>query len=766
MMRRSTAVLGFSLVAFLAASSGLRVTGVQQEPVITTIAGGNVGDGRKASEALLNQPEDVVVDPQGNIYFVEKFYERVRRIDAVTKVITTVAGNGVTGFSGDGGLAINASFNRPEGLALDANGNIYIADFNNNRVRKVDVRTGIITTFAGNGTPPRRATDPAGDGGPAIEANLSHPVGLAFDAGGNLYIGDLENNRVRKVDTRGTITTFAGNGRTNWNQDYVGPATGTALKPAGLAFDAMGNLYIADYDNHLIRKVDKNGMISTVAGDFYKVPRSPQDMCLSFKRPGEGRYQNGVDDLADRPARLISLNFPQDVAVDAQGNVYIADSFNHRIRKLTPEGQLCTIAGTGEWKEIGGAEGGFEGEGTPAKNARLNLPAGVAVDQSGNILIADSGNDRIRKIDASGIITTVAGGPNSFGDEGLATQAGVYVPLGVAVDANGNIFIAEPATFRVRRVDAQTRIITTVAGNGLPFNRDNPGDIGDGGPATRAYLFGPTGLAVDSKGNLFISEILANRVRKVDAMTGMITTYAGGGNPPDTSIGDNGPAIQARLKSPRGLAVDASDNLYIADSCHHRIRRVDVRTEIITTVAGNGFLFRHECLPDEMCIGVFAGDNQKATDASLSTPFDVAVDRDGNILIADTGNRRVRMVDTTGKMAAFAGTDPPLGLFNPDNIGDNGPARNAKFGRLISVAVDPMGNVFVGDAHPQVHRVRRIDRASLRIMTVTGTGAEAFTGDGGPATSAANRGPGDIAVLPGGGFVFTDVLNHRLRLVR
>ncbi|MBI3951246.1 MAG: hypothetical protein HY314_12425 [Acidobacteria bacterium] len=750
-MRRNVTVL-FSVLLFIFgvfSLAGLNPR-AQGGPTITTLAGGNVGDGRVAAEALLNHPADVVVDAQGNIYVAEEFYDRVRRIDAVTGIITTVAGNGVSGFSGDGGQAINASLNKPEGIAVDAAGNLYIADFNNHRVRRVDP-SGVITSVAGDGFTDKDGNGRfRGDGGPATQASLSKPRGVAVDSLGNLYISDWGNNRIRKVDMASrVITTFAGDGKDTAAGDG-GPASKASLNPAGLAFDAMGNLYVADFSNHLIRKIEKaTGNISTVAGDGSKVLCDLRNDPCSCGFAGNGKF-----DADSGPAKLLSLNFPQDVAVGVQGDVYIADTANHRVRRLTSDGMITTIAGTSPVDRYGLGTGGYEGDSGPAIMAKFNRPTGAAVDAAGNVIVADYENDRLRVVDAAGMITALAGGPVSFGDGGPVAQAATYTPQAVAVDAEGNVFFAEPATGRVRRIDARTGMITTVAGNGIIEYS------GDGGPATQAGLAGPIGLAVDSKGDLYISELLGMRVRKVEKATGIITTYAGNGV--DGFSGDGGLATQAQLNVPRGLAFDANDNLYIADSCNHRIRRVDTRG-IITTVAGTGAPAPpNACTSEATCRGVYDGDGKPATQSSLSSPIDVAVDGNGNIIIADTLNFRIRMVDAgTGKISTLAGD----GHFG--DRGDSGPAGQARFRIAYAVAVDKMGDILIADFNMNGNRIRRIDRSGRTptISTIAGTGALGFSGDGGPATEATMRGPSDIAVMPDGGFVFTDTFNHRVRRV-
>jgi uncharacterized protein (TIGR03437 family) len=331
-------------------------------------------------------------------------------------IITTVAGNGAEGFSGDGGRATAASLNYPIGIALDASGNLFIVDGDNHRIRKVSA-SGIITTVAGNG-----AQSFAGDGGAATAASLNYPDGIAVDASGNLFIADSGNYRVRKVSASGVITTIAGNGNSGFSGDG-GPATAASLNfPWGIAVDASGNLFVADITNNRIRKVSAGGIITTVAGG------------------GTGGLGDGGQ------ATAASLSGPLGVAVDATGNLFIADSGNYRIRKVSASGIITTVAGNEDY--------GFSGDGGPATAAFLDYPDALAVDASGNLFIADTDNYRIRKVSAGGIITTVAGNGDYvfYGDGGPATAASLAEPTDVAVDAYGNLFIVDRDNQRIREV--------------------------------------------------------------------------------------------------------------------------------------------------------------------------------------------------------------------------------------------------------------------------------------------------------------------------
>ena len=334
-------------------------------------------------------------------------------------IITTIAGNGTIGSSGDGGLATNANLFGPYSVALDGLGNYYIADSYNNRIRKVDA-TGIITTIAGNDTGGYN-----GDNIPAVSALIKHPAGIACDASGNVYFGDSQNNRVRKINTStGIITTIAGNGVMGYNGDGIAADTAELNNPYGVTVDDAGNIYITDCQNHRIRKINPAGIISTIAGT--------------------GIVGNNGD---NGPADSAEINIPYGIVTDNSGNVYFSDYYSGVIRKVATSGIITTIAGLGTTSLLG--------DNGPADSARFNDPGGIAIDGSGNIYVADGLNQRIRKITmATGIITTVAGdGTEGYNEDNvLATNAKLADPTGIAVDATGNIYIADFGNSRIRFV--------------------------------------------------------------------------------------------------------------------------------------------------------------------------------------------------------------------------------------------------------------------------------------------------------------------------
>jgi uncharacterized protein (TIGR03437 family) len=616
---------------------------------LTVVAGNGLydysGDGGPATSASLAEPRDVAVDAIGNVYIADSGNSRIRKVTP-NGVISTVAGNGDFAFSGDGGQAAEAALHYPQGVAVDSAGNLYISDTVNNRIRKVTA-AGVITTVAGTGE-----AGFSGDGGPATAARLSQPGGVATDAGGNLYIADGDNGRIRKVTPAGIITTVAGGGDTVGDG---GPATAAGLNsPTDIAVDAAGNLYIGDHFNQRIRKVSFLGTITTLAGTGE----------LGFS--GDGG-----------PAAAARLNDPAGVTVTSAGDVYFTDSRNRRIRRVNANGIIATVAGSGNFK--------FSGDGGPATSAALNLPSSVAVDALGNLYIADTANHRVRKVTTSGVITTVAGnGTAGFsGDGGPATAASLNAPYSVAVDGNGNIYIADTDNQRVRKV-SPSGTITTIAGGG-----ENPGD---GIPATSAQLDSPEGVAVDSPGNVYIAT--GTQVRKV-SFAGTISTLAGTGE--EGYSGDGGPATSARLNLAWGVDVDASGNVYIADLQNHRIRKVN-SGGTITTVAGNG-------------VEGYSGDGGPATNASLNFPYGVTVDAGGNLFIADSYNSVIRRVNSSGVISTVAG--------GGEESGDGRPATQVVLDFILDAAVDGAGNLYIADQGSE--RIRKVLAAAPTLAVAPTT---------------------------------------------
>lgn len=660
----------------------------QRQYVISTVAGGaSALTPGAAASAAIGTPSGIATDGDGNVYFSS--LHAVYKIDH-SGLLTRIAGNAHAGNSGDRGVATNAQLNSPTGLALDSKGNLYIADTGNNSIRKVTT-DGLMTTVAGS-----NFAGYYGDGGPATRAAVNQPTGVAVDGSGNLYIADSFNDVVREVSA-GVITTVVGTGMKGYAGDG-GPANAANLyDPTSLALDSSGNLYISDKANSVIRKVS-GGNISTVAGN------------ATSGYAGDGGL-----------ATSAQLNGPNGLAVDSNGNIYIADEGNSRIRKVASSGTISTVAGDGLY--------GFAGDGGSATGASLNLPAGVAIDSSGNLYVADTINNRIRVVSSGGSIATIAGNGvfNFSGDEGLATAAQLYQPSGVRLDLSGNILISDTGNNRVRKVTSET--IATIAGNGAP------GYSGDGGPAIKAQVNQPRGIAVDASGRILIADS-GNHVIRAISPSGTITTFAGNGS--QGYSGDGGAATKAELRFPGAVSVDTKGNVYIADTGNHCVRRVSAKG-VISTIAGTG-------------VAGYSGDSQPAIAATLDRPTGVAVDGFGNIYIADSVNVRIRSINEKGMISTVAG-DGSVAL-----PGNGVPALNSSLSGAQDVAVDGAGNLFIAG----VAGVEMV-APNGTLTTLVGYRSTGYSGDGGLANDKMVNGVAAIALDTAGDVYLADSNNNAIR---
>ncbi len=622
---------------------------------LKTIAGGGFPENTPCTAADLGAlVEGLAVDGAGNLWIPVPQYNVVVRCDAATGTLTRVAGTGVPGFSnGQNVPATSVRLTSPVAVAVDAAGNLYIAE--SGRVRKVS--NGIVTTMAGNGI-----AGFSGDGRPAADAEVD-PVAIAVDPAGNVYISDGIGYRIRKV-SNGVITTIAGVGEgvAGATGEDVPAVTAQIGEPFSIAVDSAGTLYLA-LGNGGVRKVS-NGMITTVTGAVRAnaVTVDPSGNLYIMSTGGAYRFSAGaltpigpVDDTLTGAA----------IAVDAAGIIYFPDAYSDpydsidldfrvRIRKVS-NGAIATIAG-GAYKTS---------ENGPPADAQLGVPAGVAVDSAGDLYFAESNGNRIRKL-SNGVLTTVAGnGALGFGgDGGPATAAQLAGPTGIAFDSQGALYIADTYNHRVRKV--ANGVISTVAGNGTR------GDTGDNGPALAATLFRPTAVAVNTAGTLYITD-QGNQVRKVS--NGVITAAACDGT--YGYVGDNVPALSAQCKYPGALTVDAAGNLYFADTGNGYVREV-TPDGIIHTVAG---------------IGKQAGDGIPAVNALVS-PNSLTVDAAGNLYIGDNG--AIRKV-TNGMIDTIAG-----GGYLPSG---NDFVRSGALGSIPGIAVDPAGKIYFSDSGHQTVRV-------------------------------------------------------------
>jgi len=763
---------------------------------ISAVAGGVGGPGR-ATNVPITDPCGVSV-AAGLLYVADG--PTVRQVDSTDR-LTTPAGTGSAGPLGDGAPAVSASL-QTCATAVDASGNLVVADFGDNRVRVVAAHNGTfygqamtakdIYTVAGNGS-----SGNTGDGAPATAAELSAPAGLAVDGSGNLVISDTGNNAIRVVAetsgtfygqamTAGDIYTVAGNGTQGFGGDG-GQGTSAELSgPGQVTVDSSGNLVAADFGNERIR------VVAGTSGTFYGQAMTAGDI---YTVAGNGSAGFSGDNGLATAAGLGA----QGVTVDANQNLVLADTANQRIRVVAAAtgtfygqamtaGDIYTVAGNGT--------AGFK-DARPALKGELNKPVAVAVDGSGNLVIADNVNQRVRVVAenngtfynqpmVAGSIYTAAGhaSTGSVGDGGAATAAELASPAGLLQDASGNTLIADTSHNRVRVLAATTGTfygqsmtagdIYTVAGTGAI------GHSGDGGPAGIATLDRPQGMAIDPAGNLLIADTRSNRVRVIPATTGtfygqsmnagFIYTAAGGGT---AGVSNGIPATTATLGFANSVTVDGSGNLVIATS-KQRVRVVAATTgtfygqamtaDDIYTVAGGGTLG-------------FAGDGAKATKAKMNNPESAAVDPQGNLVIADTGNNRIRVVATASGtfygQAMTAGDIYTVAGGGSAGLGDGGPAASAQLTGPWNATVDAQGNLVIADTGDSLIRVVAETDAMFYgqamtagdIYSIAGNGTQGFAGDGGPAASAELALPEAVVTDAGGDVLISDSGNNRLREV-
>ncbi len=695
---------------------------------LSTVAGGlGFSERSFAVGAYLNNPNSVVTDSLGNSYISDTNHHRIRKVSPLG-YITTYAGTGVAGFAGDDGLATLAQLNSPQGLAIDSVDNIYVADTNNNRIRKISP-SGIITTIAGVGT-----AGFSGDGQPALSAQLNKPKGLALNSSGDLYIADRQNHRIRKI-VDGVISTVAGSGISGYSGDN-GPAPLAQLtEPSHVAVLDSGIIYIADTGNNRLRKVSIDGTvsnISTVAG--------------TGALPARWEYGGvALPIVENSPASAMNIR-PNSLAIGSNNDIYIADAMSNRIYKINESGDVSTYAGT---MDLGSA-----GDGGDVSSAQLDRPHSISIDSLGNIYVIERDSGRVRKINTFNIISTLAGGQSnkSAGDGGLAIQARLNEPYAIDMDNSGSLYFSDIANANIRKIDSEKIITTSVDlqalnlfdADGFSINMTSPkglavngagevvfsdhlshqlykrnsdglvsifagtgtrGYSGDGSLATQAQFSRPRGIAVDQDNNYYIADEFNHRIRKIDA-TGIITTIAGTGSPGYS--GDNDLATLAQLNHPAGVAIDDLGNIYIADADNNVIRKISSSTGIISTVAGNGNLG-------------FSGDYGPATSAQLRSPNGVTADNSGNIYIADTLNFRIRQVDSAGIITTIAGN----GMRQTSADDNVQPATLVGLGVIYDLAV--RGNFLYIPNH-DINRIRRVElNANLSTIKLSSSTIEENT---------------------------------------
>ena len=718
--------------------------------VVTTLAGsGNSGfadgTGRNAS---FYQPCDLAIDTSGNLFVVDTFNHCIRKIVISTGLVTTIAGNGVYGYVD--GPGTNASFKYPRGICIDRSGNLFIADTDSHRIRRIIISTGVVSTLAGSGTS-------GSANGTGTSASFTSPFGVAIDVSGNLFVADCWNHIIRKITfpnglipNGGVVSTLAGN-------VVGGFADGSATVarftyPYGVAVDVSGNVYVADKQNGRIRKVTSAGVVSTIAG-------------------------NGQQSWVDGVGSNTSFYFPSKLALDTGGNLVVTDWFNNKIRKVTPSGVVTTLAGN-----LRGFADGVSTGSIPS----FNNPTDIAVDAGGNMFVADTDNHRIRKVTPNGLVTTLAGSGNPVSADGTGTNASFFAPDALAIDTSGNLFVADRGTWYIRKIVISTGVVTTIAGNGVNSYVDGLG--------TSASFSNIWGMTIDRNGNLIVADTGNHRIRKVTP-AGVVSTFAGSGNATFT----DGTGTSASFFYPHAVAVDASDNVFVADTYNHRIRRITAGG-VVTTIAGQsnmGFadgtgasaIFRYPTgivldtsgnlyicdkdnhrirkitfpnglIPNGGLVSTFAGNSQNSSvdgvgaSACFNEPIKLAFDPSGNLIVADRVNHKIRKVTPAGLVTTVAGDGSGRWVDGTVPLG-------ASFYGPRGIVIDTSGNLFVGDSGNQV--IRKIVISTGVVTTIAGSGNIGFAdGIGG---AASFRDPTKLTIDTSGNLFVTDCNNNRIRKI-
>ncbi|HUI28319.1 MAG TPA: hypothetical protein VL403_19720, partial [Candidatus Kryptonia bacterium] len=728
--------------------------------MITTLAGTGIaglnGDGLPPLNTNLYLPQDVTWGPDGLLYIVDWNNHRIRRIN--NGIVETVAGSGELGDAQDGPAA-DVNFNHPTNVTFDHLGRMLIAAWHNSVVKRLDFTTDLVENIAGTG-----ARSYGGDEGPANSAALNLPSSVMEDSHDNIVFSDQANFRIRMIDPNSIIHTIVGNGTAGYLGDgglakaaELKSPLGQAAAPAGrMVLDAHDRIYIADTGNHCIRLVDTDGTIRTIAGN------------------GTPGYSGDGG-----PATQAQLDTPSDVAVTPDGTVYIADTFNDVIRKVTPDGIISTFAGNNQ--------SGFSGDGGSATQARLNRPYGLDVGPDGTVYIADTNNHRIRRVTATlpadydpnaggdnstvtiipctdqvgSICTYIGTGEEGFNGDGLdRLETALYWPFDIEFTPSGRRIVLDWNNHKVREI-LPDDTLTTIMGS--DFVGDGPLDLSDqtdpGAIPTTVNLNHPTDVQEFSNGDILVMAWHNHKIRELVKATNRVKVIAGS-NP--GFGGDGGPARNALLNQPPHSVLDPNGNLFLIDQRNQRIRVIynfdSQRGDgIIQTIVGTGAAgFNGDGPALQTQLNLPAGPNPEPSGG-------IALAANGSLYFSDSFNERIRRVDfqSTDFLTATVTTIAGTGVAGYS--GDNGPAINAQISRPGDLEIGPDGNLYFADTDND--RVRMIDLTTGMIQTVAGTGDPGYSGDGGPAVAAQLWRPFGVAFDKYGDLYIADTFNGRIRKV-
>lgn len=629
---------------------------------MTIVAGASsIGstDGPAALARFL-EPQAITRDAAGNLYIADTGNDCIRKFGVDGRVSTLAGAPGYPGNQDGTGSA--ARFNAPTGVAVDAAGNVYVADTDNHAVRKITPH-GVVTTLAG--------------GAGIFDA----PGGVAVDAIGQVFVADTLNHVIRLITPGGTVSTFAGTVGAMGSEDGFRTAARFS-RPLGIAVDTSGNIYVADANNRAIRRIDPAGQVTTLAAfTGQSAPLlSPRHLAVDglgnvhltsdfssavFKVSASGVLQN--PEAAGEPIRRRGdqSRFPQGVALDPAGHAYVADSFDNTIRKIAPDGTVTTLAGLSEADSLGDADG-------IGAAARFRPFSGVAADATGFVHVADRLNHTIRKVSPDGQVTTLAGLAGVSGqDDGVGTQARFNGPGGVAVDAHGNVYVADTLSRTIRRISPAGTVATVAGSPGVS------GEIDGSGAAAR--FTAPSDLALDAAGNLYVcDDDVVRRVTPAGAVTTLVNT-TGQYVPPEAPFGI------LKFETVEGVAVDAGDNLYVAYQTRYRLPHA-VQQEGGSTIrrfAPDGTMT--VVAGAQTAIGDRDGNGIEATFRQIRG---LAVDQSRNLYVADTGNHLIRRISSAGVVATVAGLSAAPGC--AEGVG---PA--ARLHAPAAIALETTGTLYV-----------------------------------------------------------------------
>jgi sugar lactone lactonase YvrE len=621
-----------------AASAGGNAVSSGGASALTLLAGHAGGSGNAngtGAAASFNYPNGIATDSAGNVYIADTGNNAIR-ITTPAGLVTTLAGTGTAWVSGSAdGVGAAASFHSPTGVCIDSAGNVYVADNNNHTIRKITPAR-VVSTLAGTA-----GVSGSADGTGAA-ATFNYPTGVATDSAGNVYVTDGNNHTVRKITPAGRVTTLAGTPGVTGSANGAGAAA-RFNRPYGIAIDKTDNVYVVDSFNNTIRKVTPSGMVTTLAGTA------------------------GVSGSADGTGAAARFSSPYGIGTDSTGNFYVTDVGNSTIRKITPAGLVTTLAGTP------GVTGSANGAGAAASFQAI----GIAVDSAGYVYVADAGSNTIREITPTGVVTTFAGAARMVGNaDGTGAAAGFDTPEGIAADSVGNLYVADMNNATVRKITS-SGVVSTMAGSGVRGSADGIG--------AAASFSVPNGITTDSVGNVYLADTGNNIIRKITPI-GDVSTLGG---------------LVASFYFPYGVATDIPGNVYVADAGSNTIRKI-TPVGVVTTLAGSG---------------APGGANGTGSVASFNIPRGIAADSAGNFYVTDLGNNTIRKITPKGDVSTLAGTAGVCG--SADGVG-----AAARFCNPNGVATDSVDNVYVADAGNNT--IRRITPLGVVTTMVGQAGVVGF----------------------------------------